>query len=215
MSGGAGVRGMALAFEELFGIENGLEGVDLAGRMDAAIFRSALRKHGLPSDDFRDQLGRFRDAYCRHLAVTLPEATGGRVLPGVQELLTALQQKPDVRLGLATGNFRRTGEIKLSHFGLWHFFSGGGFGDDTEDRNEMVATAIRRVVEDGDCGPDDNTVYVLGDTIYDVQAARANGAVSVAVNTGFTTADQLRAAGPDLFFPDFSDWRAVLAALRL
>jgi hypothetical protein len=61
----------------------------------------------------------------------------------------------------------------------------------------------------------DGETITIGDTVYDIEAAKANGAVAVAVNTGSTTADRLRAAGPDLLFPDLSDWRAVLAALRL
>ena len=203
---------MYRAFAELFGLENGLDGVEFAGRSDAAIFRSALDKNGLPSDDFPDLVRRFRAVYNRHLAETLREATGGRVLPGVRELLTALQSRPDVRLGLATGNFREGAELKLNHFGLWHFFGGGAFGEDGEERAELVAAAISRM---SDGVPDRGAIYVIGDTVYDIEGAKANGAVAVAVNTGGTTAERLRAAGPDILFPDLSDLRAVLVALGL
>jgi phosphoglycolate phosphatase-like HAD superfamily hydrolase len=64
-------------------------------------------------------------------------------------------------------------------------------------------------------GENSATFYVIGDTVYDVEAAKANGAVAVAVTTGRTPADRLRTAGADLLFPDLSDWRAVLAALGL
>jgi phosphoglycolate phosphatase len=211
---GAGVRAMHRAFAELFGVENGLDGVELAGRSDAAILRSALDKNGLPSGDFPAQVRRFRAVYPRHLAVALREATGGRVLPGVRELLTALQPRAEVRLGLATGNFREGAELKLTHFGLWRFFEGGAFGEDGEERAELVATAISRMSGSGG-GRDRDVVYVIGDTVYDIEGARANGAIAVAVNTGGTSVDRLRAAGPDLLFFDLSDWRAVLVALRL
>lgn len=214
LTGGAGVQAMHRTFANLFGVKNGLDGVELAGRSDAAILRSALDKNGLSSDDFPAQVRRFRAVYPRHLAVTLREATGGRVLPGVRELLTALQPRRGVRLGLATGNFREGAELKLTHYGLWRFFDGGAFGEDGEERAELVAAAISRM-SDGGGELDRSAVYVIGDTVYDIEAAKANGAVAVAVNTGGTTADRLRAAGPDLLFPDLSDWRAVLAALRL
>ncbi len=211
---GAGVRAMRLAFAEMFGPETGLDGVEYAGRSDAAIFRSALEKNGLPSDDFPDLVGRFRAVYNRHLGVALREASGGRVLPGVRELLGALQPRAEVRLGLATGNFREGAELKLRHFGLWRFFEGGAFGEDGEERAKLVATAISRM-SDSDGGSQGGAVYVIGDTVYDIEGARANGAIAVAVNTGGTSVERLRAAGPDLLFPDLSDWRAVLAALGL
>jgi phosphoglycolate phosphatase-like HAD superfamily hydrolase len=209
-TGGAGRRAMDLAFAELFGIENGLDGVEMAGRIDAAILRAALVRHGLSVSAFDDQVCRFRDAYCRHLAVSLNE-TKGTVLPGVRELLTALEGKPGVRLALATGNFRSGAKTKLSHYGLWAFFAGGAFGDDCEERHELVARAIR-IMRDGS-RPERDTVYVIGDTVHDIRAAKANRAVAVAVATGGTAAEELLDGAPDLFFSDLSDWQGVLAAL--
>ena len=213
LTGGAGIRALGLAFADLYGVEKGTEGVDVAGRIDAAIFRAALAKNGLPEVDFDAQLARFRDAYCRHLEHTLPEATGGRVLPGVRELLTALHGREDVRLSLTTGNFRRGAELKLSYYGLWQFFDDGAFAEDTEDRSELVAIAKRRLLDEQKGGQ--SVVYVVGDTAHDVAAARANGAVAVAVASGFSGVEQLRATSPDFLFPDFSDWRGVLAALGI
>ncbi len=118
----------------------------------------------------------------------------------MRELLTALQSRPDVRLGLATGNFREGAELKLSHYGLWRFFDDGAFGEDGEERAELVAAAISRM-SDGGGELDRSAVYVIGDTVYDIEAAKANGAIAVAVNTGGTTADRLRAAGARLPLP--------------
>ncbi|MGD0114633.1 MAG: haloacid dehalogenase-like hydrolase [Dehalococcoidia bacterium] len=210
LTGGAGVRAMSLAFADLFGRENGLIGVELAGRIDMAILRAALVKHGIDAKGFPRIVERFRDAYVRHLAQTLPEAEGGRVLPGVREFLTALYGRSDVRLSLATGNFRRGAEMKLTHYGLWHFFDGGAFGEEVEERADLVAVAKRRLSADGQ-----SAVYVFGDTVHDINAARANNAIAVAIASGFTGEDILRSAAPDFLFPDLSDWRAVLTALGL
>ena len=56
-------------------------------------------------------------------------------------------------------------------------------------------------------------VTIIGDTPLDVDCARACGAVAVAVATGFHPPEDLRACAPDLFFTDFSDVPAALAAL--
>jgi len=211
LTGGAGIRAMNLAFAEMFSVEGGLADVEVAGRIDTAILRAALTKHDIVCEAFPDMVEEFREVYCRHLARTLVEAKDGRVLPGVRELLTALRSKPDVRLSLATGNFRRGAELKLSYYGLWQYFDDGVFGEACEDRAELIAVAKRDLL----AGGQGDAVYVIGDTVHDIEAARANDAIAVAVASGFTREETLRAAAPDFLFPDFSDWQGVLAALRL
>jgi phosphoglycolate phosphatase-like HAD superfamily hydrolase len=208
-SGGAGGRAMNLAFRDLFAIEDGFDGVEFSGRTDSAIFRDALVLHRLPDGDFPALLVRFKASYLRHLARTLPQ-TEGRLLPGVPALLRALSEREAVRLGLATGNFRRGAMMKLEYYGIRPFFCGGGFGEDSEQRGEVVALAIRRL---GSRPWGRTPVYVVGDTPIDVEAARANGALAVAVATGSSSADELKQAGADVVFPDFSDLASVLGVL--
>ena len=208
-SGGAGSRAMNLAFREIFGVEDGFEGVEFSGRTDSAIFRDGLALHRLPDGDFPALMSRFKATYVRYLARTLPE-TRGWLLPGVAALLRSLGEAEGVRLGLATGNFRRGAMMKLEHYGIRSFFRSGGFGEDDERRNEVVAIAIRRL---GGRPGGRNTVYVVGDTPIDVEAAKANGAVAVAVTTGKSSADELTRAGADVVFPDLGDVASVLAVL--
>jgi phosphoglycolate phosphatase-like HAD superfamily hydrolase len=209
-SGGAGGRAMNLAFAQLFGIEQGFAGIDFSGRTDTGIFRDAARLHNLDGH-FPTLLARFQQAYHSSLPSTLAQ-TQGYVLPGVRELLAGLRTAPGAFLGLATGNFHEAARLKLEHFGLYDFFLAGGYADDSEDRAELVAMAIERLAEAGG-GHGPREVYVIGDTPLDIAAAQANGARSLAVATGFFTAEQLKAAGAGLVFPDFSSWQAVLDAL--
>ena len=64
-------------------------------------------------------------------------------MPGIRELLPALESRDDVSLGLLTGNFEEAARIKLGHFDLWDYFRCGAFGDDAADRNELVPFARR------------------------------------------------------------------------
>lgn len=210
-SGGAGGWAMNLAFRELYGVENGFQGVEFAGRTDRAILIDGLALHRLPAADFDAEVEKFEETYLRHLRTTLVDAAGGRVLPGVHELLTALESTPGTRLGLATGNFRRGAFMKLEYYQLHHFFPEGGFGGDSEDRSEVVAAAIRRFNSSEPLPPEH--VCVVGDTPIDVEAARVNGARAVGVATGRTSTEELSAAGADLVFADFADWKSVLGAL--
>ncbi len=209
-SRGAGGRAMTAAFAQLFGIDQGFADLDFSGRTDTSIFREAVDVHSLDGD-FPSLLARFQETYYSILPRTLAEAQG-YVLPGVREVLAGLQAAPGAFLGLATGNFREATRLKLEHFGLYDFFPAGGYADDSEDRAELVAIAIERLAEaSGGHGP--REVYVIGDTPLDIAAAQANGARSVAVATGFFSADQLTAAGAGLVFPDLSSWQEVLDAL--
>jgi phosphoglycolate phosphatase len=209
-SRGAGGRAMNLAFAQLFGIDQGFAGIDFAGRTDRAIFREAVGLHGLDGD-FLALLVRFQEAYHGILPKTLAEVQA-YVLPGIHELLTGIQAAPGAFLGLATGNFREATRLKLEHVGLHDFFLAGGYGEDSEDRAELVAIAIERLAEaSGVQGARD--VCVIGDTPLDIAAAEANGARAVAVATGFFDVDQLMAAGAGLVFPDFSSWQEALDAL--
>lgn len=217
-SGGAGSRGMRLAFEKLYGIEDGFRRTEFSGRTDQQILRSAMEDHGVlrgpdaPSagsgQRFAAELARFQEVYYDILPQTLREADG-RVLPGVAELLAALTARERVRLGLATGNFRRAAFMKLGHLGIDSYFAEGGFADDAEDRGEMVGVAIARLAN-GAAAAD---VWVIGDTLLDIAAARSNGVRVLGVATGPLSVADLRDAGADAAFEDLSDTAAVLSAL--
>ena len=204
-SGGAGGLAMSRAFRDLFGIEDGFRAIEFSGRTDRYILAEALRQHGINGDYERHQ-ERFLERYYLHLPQTLGEMQG-RLMPGFPALLEALAGQPEVRLGLATGNFSRAAGIKLAHYGIDGYFGGGGFGEESEDRSVIVRNAVERL------GASGAEAVVIGDTPHDVSSARANGAVAVGVATGGHTTDQLRDSGADLVFEDFSDWRGAAATL--
>ena len=56
-------------------------------------------------------------------------------------------------------------------------------------------------------------VAVIGDTPSDVACGEALGVKSIAVATGVHSLAELEAAGADLVFPDFADWRAAYEAI--
>lgn len=210
-TGGAGTIAMARAFHDLYGIEDAFRSVEFSGRTDNSIVREAMALHSVLDGDVQDQIDRFKERYLVHLADTLQEATGGRVLPGVCDLLRSLGQQADVRLGLATGNFRGGAELKLGHYGFSSVLVRGGFGDDAEERASVVSVAIERVGGSGFGGPS----AVIGDTPHDVRAAKANRAFAVGVATGRYSAGELQEAGADAVFEDCADPRLLDTILSL
>ncbi|MCH6554995.1 MAG: HAD family hydrolase [Chloroflexi bacterium] len=206
-SGGAGGKAMGLAFRDLFGIDDAFGRVEFSGRTDRYILATALRQHGIDGD-YEAHQGRFLERYYAHLPQTLREREG-KLMPGFPALLDDLSGRPDIRLGLATGNFSRAAQLKLAHYGIDGYFSGGGFGEESEDRAVIVRRAIERLGE----GLPSAEAVVIGDTPHDISSAKANGAVAVGVATGGHSVEQLKESGADFVFQDFSDWRSAVATL--
>lgn len=209
-TGGAGSVGMRLAFRDLYGVDDAFGKVEFSGRTDTAIFRDCARMHGLDEAQLDAEQARFVDAYIPHLAAALIE-TRGTLMPGVATVLEALSARDDVMQALGTGNFRRGGELKLRHYGIDHHFPDlpGGFGEDSESRDEMIGAAISRAVgrlRDG-TRP---RVVVIGDTPHDVTAARANGAYALAVATGRNSVDELTACGAHIALDNLLDLDRVM-----
>lgn len=203
-----GRTAMTAALLEMTKIEDGLAGIEFAGRTDRWILRQALAAAAHSPDDFEVFLTDFDGRYLPHLKAQLP-LLGGELLPGVVELLDRLAAMPDVRLGLATGNLRNAAWFKLKAFGLDRYFLDGGFADDAEERHDLVAAAIGRLGG----AVEGYRVIVIGDSPHDISAAKSNGAVAVGVATGRSSMDGLREAGADLVLPDLATPDPLLALL--
>ena len=217
LTGGAGQTAFAETLAEDFGIPEILTKVAFAGRSDRAIVADLFRDHGIdPSAENWQKfcagyLGRLDDALARHC---------GYVLPGVNDLLEALAARGDVAIGLLTGNVREGARRKLSHYKLWHWFPFGGFGDDHLERCDIAAAALAaaKLHLNGDIanlklanGKNHGEVIVIGDTQHDVNCGRSIGARCVAVATGHTSADELRAANPDLLVDSLKTLAPIMA----
>jgi phosphoglycolate phosphatase-like HAD superfamily hydrolase len=210
LTGGAGMRAMNRACEDLVGHGNALDGIQLAGRTDWIILQDAAARVG--REMHRDLLHELRGRYVEHLREEILSPGRGvkAVMPGIREALDALSARPDVALGLLTGNFLEGARIKLEYFDLWKYFRCGAYGDDASDRNVLVPIAIERARAAGIADVTSTHVVVVGDTPHDIACAQAAGARSVGVATGSYTTDQLRACGADIVFQDLSDTEAFL-----
>jgi phosphoglycolate phosphatase-like HAD superfamily hydrolase len=211
LTGGAGQTAFAQTLARDFGIPEIDTRVAFAGRSDRAIAMDLFRSHGIePSPD---NWQRFCAGYLTRLDDTLATHRGA-VLPGVVELLSVLNARGDVAIGLLTGNLREGARRKLSHYGLWEWFPFGGFGDEYDDRCQIAAAALdaARAYLNGRAGPNsDGQVIVIGDTPHDVDCGRSIGARCVAVPTGQTSSEVLHAARPDLLVETLADIEPVLA----
>ena len=183
------------------------EPVEFAGRTDHQIALAML-------DGERERLPRLLEELAAALE-TRKEVMRreGRAYPGVPETLAALHRRDGVVQSLLTGNIEANAALKVGAFGLerWLDFEVGAYGSDPhEERSELVAVARDRAA--AKYGPPAAAVLV-GDTPLDVSAARSAGARAVAVATGFSDMEALRASRPDALLPDLRDTEAAVEAI--
>ncbi len=211
-SGGAGEHALKLAVRDQFGAEDGLRDIEIAGCTDRLITLALFKKYGVEPTPQR--ITEFLDLYLGYLAVELPQRKG-RLLPGIVELLNALKARPQVALALLTGNLVRGAELKLAHYGVWHYFEFGAYADDALERNHLGPVAQARALErhGADFAPE--RTFILGDTPHDIACGKAINAVTVAIATGNFTSEALAAYHPDFLFENLSDVEGVLAKLGI
>lgn len=217
---GAGRRSLERALEVHLGppvrpAEPWLAGLRLDGMTDRLIVREALLAVDRPFDPAL--CDRVLETYVGVLAKELGAAPGYAVLPGVPELLRALEARGAL-LALCTGNVAAGARLKLGRGGLDRFFFGrggaglGGFGEDGEDRELIVAAALRRAAARLGRPLAPAEALVVGDTPRDVLAARRNGCPVLAVATGRFGVEALRAEGAEHVAPSLAapEARALL-----
>lgn len=209
---GAARESFAFALEAVYGYEGDLSRYDFSGRTDPQIARMVLRDHGLTNDVINAEISRLWEIY---LAGLRRNATPDRVraLPGIRELVASLHEHDDVVLALLTGNIEPGARLKLDGPALNDYFPFGAFGSDSADRNELPPIAVERASRF--CGRrfEGAEVVIIGDSIYDVRCGAPYGATTIAVASGKTPAEMLRAENPRHFFESAEDLDAMLEAI--
>lgn len=123
-----------------------------------------------------------------------------RVCPGVRPLLNGLTRR-QATLGLVTGNLTAIGWRKVGQAGLDHHFHLGAFADMGSTRGILAGLAAREAQRAG-WATKSTPTYLIGDTANDIQAAKENGMVSIAVATGHYSTAELALHQPDILLED-------------
>ncbi|MGH3814435.1 MAG: HAD family hydrolase [Pseudonocardiaceae bacterium] len=202
----------ANAFEEVVG-QPLRELANMTGRTERAILTETLALHGVSNpenkfDDLYAALARAADKLRERMR------TAGRRLPGAVEAIAALAQHTAVQ-SVVTGNLEAIAITKLEVFDLAGRldFEIGGYGSDGDTRPPLIHRAWQRARDKYGRTFEPDRVVVIGDTPYDVSAAREVGVRAVAVATGDSTVDELAAADASAVLPDLTDTTAVIRAV--
>jgi phosphoglycolate phosphatase-like HAD superfamily hydrolase len=178
---------------EVLGHPLSLEAITVAGSTDPRILCDAFAAAGIADETWRPHQPRLlaaisstveRDAASMQLTI----------MPGVVDTLRHLAAAGKC-LGVATGNLESVGWLKLELGGLREYFAFGGFSDAHEQRAAMIASAA---AEARARAGEHASIVVVGDTPFDIAAARDNALPVIAVATGRSSFDRLMEHTPDI-----------------
>ncbi|MCS7255019.1 MAG: HAD family hydrolase [Thermomicrobium sp.] len=210
----AHARAMREALHELLGEPVSLDGIPLAGMLDSQIARLALLRHGSSEEAIAQLLPQvMRRMGTRYRELVPPGARRDWVLPGVRSLLDRLQQRGHLT-GVLTGNAALVARWKLAAAELDRALPFGAYGDDAQERHELVTRAIEDARTRFAVSPSHEQTILVGDTPRDIAAARESGTKILAVATGRFGVEELRAEHPDAVVPDLADVERVTALLE-
>lgn len=209
---GASRSAFADALDAVYGYRGDLTRYDFSGRTDPQIAHMVLRDAHLREDEIDAKIAQLWELYLAGLA---RNATPERVLvmAGIPELLAELEAHADVVLALLTGNIEPGARLKLGGAGLNDYFPFGAFGSDSRFRDELPPIAVERASARLGRAFRGKDVVIIGDSIYDVRCGVPYDATTIAVASGKTPAEVLRAENPRHFFENAMDLGAMMDAI--
>lgn len=201
---GAGRESTRDAMLDVFGTASTIETHTFGGKTDWYTLIELLTDHGFDADSIKARMPQYEQQIALHLARTIAHRHA-EPKPGAMHAVQALRQREDVLLGVVTGNVSTTAPIKLQAAGFdpaW--FPVGAYGSEAIERDDLPPLALQRAIAYSGWNLTPSDVVIIGDTVADIQCARALGARVIAVSTGHSTVEALQAAAPDVLLPDLT-----------
>jgi len=207
---GLGKAVTTLAIRDVFGVDADLDTHYFGGKTDWSSLLEILVPLGIPPEQVESSLPVYMQTKARHMSAIIDQYNV-RPLPGAMETLMAMRQRPGVAHGIVTGNVQATVPVKLRAAGYdpdW--FPIAAYGHESISRNDLPPLALKRAAQltGRVYAPED--VWVIGDTVSDIECARASGLNVAIVTTGFDTREHLLAAQPDYLVDDLRELLTVI-----
>ena len=176
---------MAQAFEQLRRPER-LHRHQFSGRTDRYIFQE--RRLDNPSGGCEEHLDGVHESVLRALPDSMHASARGISCPVFRDC--SMPSREEWRApGRPQATLLRR-RASTGFYGIDSYFSGGGFGEVSLERADVVRAAIAAVADGAARRKGD--VLVIGDTPHDITSALDNGVLAVGVATGTIRVDLRR-----------------------
>ena len=129
--------------------------------------------------------------------------------PGAREAIDRLRHGPGAQLGIATGKGLAGVNRILGRHGLEHHF----VTLQTPDHNPSKPHPGMLLRAMGETGAEARQTVMIGDTVFDMELARAAGAMAIGVGWGYHERADLRKAGAHLLIDSYDELDAAILAV--
>ena len=147
-------------------------------------------------------------SYKDHYRGSLERESGREPLfPGAREALDRLRTVPEYLLGIATGKGLAGVNRILAEHGLGSYFT----TLQTPDHNPSKPHPGMLLRAMAETGARQDEVVMIGDTVFDIELAKAAGAMSIAVGWGYHERQDLLRAGAATLIESFDELDAAVA----
>ena len=199
------------------------------GKPSKEVLAIPIRKYGISEKDIQENMDKMLKFQANRLVEEIKNADKSEVLlPGVLELLEKLREL-GIPMGIVTGNIEEAGKSIIETLNLSYYFNKNinSYGDNVNQRHEIVSRAIRKAREEGLIDKN-SKVYVFGDTSNDIVAAKRNNCISVAVIKNSNNKESsrggkiynarkrlLKKSKPDFLIDDYTDYKKIISILNI
>ena len=179
-----GSRVVAHALTDVFGSAGPVGQLNFAGKTDLSIILDLMMAEGISESEIRFKIPDVYQQMVIHARRFFPQANL-KACPGISKLLEQIVNNGRIVLGIQTGNIYQTAPLKLQAAALEpELFSIGAYGSDAIVRSDLIPIAWARAKRKTGRSFTGEDTIIIGDTPADIECAKVNGAISVAVATG-------------------------------
>jgi phosphoglycolate phosphatase-like HAD superfamily hydrolase len=194
-----------LIFKKVFGIVAWLTEIDFAGKTIEKDLEDLAILKKIPQKTIKKRLPEAIRLYGKIFISIMPKSMRAHVLPGAENLIQTLKKDKKNILVLVTGDERVIAEKVLSKAHLLKYFRFIITGEKTRSRTKLTRQAIKKAKAHAKI----EKVFIIGDSIHEIESAKATNSQVISVLTGFHSKAQLKKAGARNIFRNLKDKRIL------
>lgn len=190
--------------QKVFGIDGYLPDVDYEGQSIRHNLFEIAHKHGINEKVIKAKIADALRMYDQAFDDALRSHHEKLAIPHATQAVVRAKQAGNA-LAVVTGGTAHVGTLLLKSIGIDELFDVKIFGTTSDHREVLVHKAIAVARKKAGWNVPKDRIVSVGDSVRDVDAAKANGIRVIAVLTGSTSSTTLKKHNPDHIVKDLSD----------
>ncbi len=193
-----------LIFKRLFNKKAKLDEIDFAGNTIKRNLITLARLKGIKKSEINRKIPKAIKIYGKIFISILPKNIRKFLLPEVQKLIKNLSKDKNNFLILLTGDSKVIAKAVLRRAKILIYFHFLATGEHTRSRTKMMRKAVKKAHKETGQKRFEK-IIIIGDSIHDIKAGKAVGALTICVLTGFDPKSKLKKEGANYIFKNLKN----------